>query len=102
MEAVSEARAVYVGERATLDQVAAAMETWQKQTGDGTEYAVEAVGDGYLGMGFVVDVYAANDAEQLAARNRIAAGIRPLLSRIPVATDSELDEQVLAATNRKS
>lgn len=99
MEAVSEARAVYVGRRATLEQVAAAIREWQEQTGDDTEYAVDADSDGYVGMGYVIDVYAANDAEQLAARDRIAAGIRPLLGAIAVATDSELDQRVAATTD---
>lgn len=97
---MSEARAVYVGDRATLQQVAAAIAAWQRQTGDATEYAVDADGDGYPGMGFVIDVYAEGDAEQLTARDRIAAGIRPLLGAIPVATDSELDQRVLSATDR--
>ncbi|MEZ0366422.1 hypothetical protein ACAG26_22350 [Mycobacterium sp. pUA109] len=96
---MSEARAAYVGDRATLEEVVAAMDAWQKQTGDSTEYTVEADSDGYPGMGFVIDVYAANDAERLAARDRITAGIQPLLGKTPVATDSELDRQVLAASD---
>ncbi|HET9875716.1 MAG TPA: hypothetical protein VFQ37_08110 [Mycobacterium sp.] len=98
---MSEARAVYVGDRATLEQVTAAMAAWQKQTGDVTEYAVGTDGDGYPGMGLAIDVYAANDAEQLAARDRIAVGIRPLLDKIPVATDSDLDQRILTGVDRR-
>lgn len=94
---MSEVRTVYVGDRATLDQVVAAVDAWQKQTGDTTEYSVEADGDGYQGMGYAIDVYAADDASQVAARDRIAEGIKPLLGGIPVATDTELDNEILAA-----
>lgn len=94
---MSEARTVYVGVSATPDQVAAAVEQWQKQTGDTTEYAIEADSDGYDGMGYAIDVYAADDDAQLAARDRLAAGIKPFLVGIPVFTDTELDDRVLAA-----
>ncbi|OHV00247.1 hypothetical protein [Mycobacterium talmoniae] len=98
---MTDARTVYVGHRATVEQVTEGVATWQKQTGDETEYGVDTDGDGYPGMGFAIDVYAENDGEQLAARDRIAAGIRPLLGDIPVATDSELDQWVLTSTDQR-
>jgi archaellum component FlaF (FlaF/FlaG flagellin family) len=101
MATVSEARTVYVGDRATFEEVAAAVDAWQKQTGDTTQVDVEEASDGYAGMGYAVDVFVRDPDAQLAATRRIADGIRPLLNGIPVATDSDLDEQIPAAPNQR-
>ncbi|WP_203801293.1 hypothetical protein [Mycobacterium heckeshornense] len=98
---MSMVRAVYVGEQATLEQVRAAVETWQQHTGDATYLDVEADGDGYPGMGYVIDLLIRDEDAQLAARDRLAEGIKPLLPGIPVATDTEMnDRQIAAAPER--
>lgn len=90
---MSEARAVYVGDRATEHQVDAAIRAWQRQTGDTTRYVIEADADGHErdGMGIAVDICSIDWKTQDAAVDRLAAGIRPLLAPIPVAADRELE-----------
>lgn len=99
MEAVSVARSVFVGEQATLEQVRAAVASWQQQTGDTTAVDVEADSGGYpgMGMGYVIDIFVRDEDAQLIARDRLAKGIGPLLAGIPIATDTEMDERQIAA-----
>jgi hypothetical protein len=80
-------RTVYVGERATLEQVRAAVEQWQEQTGDATAVHYDTDGDGYPGMGVAIDIYGAG--ADRAAR-RVAEGIQPALPGLPVAVEDEL------------
>lgn len=94
-------RAVYVGEHASLEQVRAAVKAWQKQTGDATRLDVEAAGDGYPGMGYVIDVFIRDEDAQLAFRDRLAEGLKPLLPGIPVATDTEMNDRQIAAAAKR-
>jgi predicted nucleic acid-binding protein len=64
-------------------------------------HVVEEASDGYEGMGYAVDVFIRDPDAQLATARRIADGIRTFLDGIPVATDSDLDEQIPAAPNRR-
>lgn len=92
LRTMSEARTVYVGDRATIEQVEAAVKAWQEQTGDTTTYDVEALYEHPLGMGTAIDIddYFGDEA-QLAARDRLAEGIKPLLAGMAVMTDTEVD-----------
>lgn len=98
MEGVTVPRAVYVGAHATLDQVRAAVAAWQKQSGDTTYLRIEPDGDGYPGMGYAIDFFVRDDTVQAAIRDRLAEGITPLLPGVRVATDTELDKEMLAGS----
>lgn len=89
---VSQTRTVYVGDRTTLEQVEAAVKAWQEQAGDTTGYDIEALYDAPLGMGTAIDIddYFGDEA-QLAARDLLAEGIKPLLTGMAVMTDTEVD-----------
>ncbi|MEZ0366751.1 hypothetical protein ACAG26_24055 [Mycobacterium sp. pUA109] len=95
---MSTVRTVYVGDRATHRQVAAAVEAWQGATGEVIEYDIDDDGDLYAGMGFAIDVFAGDYDAQLATAYRLANGIRPLLAGVPVAVDRDLQAQKIAAT----
>jgi hypothetical protein len=90
-----------VGDRPTFEQVAAAVDAWRERTGDTTQVDIEEASDSCEGMGYAIDVFVRDPGAQRAAARRIANGIRPLLDGIPVAPDSELDDQVPAAPNRR-
>lgn len=78
---------VYVGERASLAEVGAAVKAWQAQTGDTTRVFIEGVDpDSFPGMGTAIDIY--GDSAEEHAR-RVTEGIRPLLDGVPVMLDSE-------------
>jgi hypothetical protein len=72
--------------------VEAAVKAWQEQTGDTTRYDIEALYDDPLGMGTAIDIddYF-GDETQLAARDRLVEGIKPLLTGMAVMTDTEYD-----------
>lgn len=76
---------VYVGKRATMDQVRAAVEAWQRSTGDRTRVFIDEDGDDHPEMGFAIDVY--GDGADAAAR-RLAEGIREYLRDIPIVVDA--------------
>lgn len=66
---------IYVGERASLAEVEAAVKTWQAQAGDRTRVFIEDVDpESFPGMGTAIDIYGGS-AEKKA--RLVAEGIRP-------------------------